>query len=90
MLDYTIQWLRAYYCEKSKGTRIPTKKDESYMLKSMSFNRRIVPNVFKLPFFCFPCGVYLDDIKVHDSTRKHINNDKKWHKKMGYIYWGPK
>jgi hypothetical protein len=73
MLDHTIQWLRAYYQQKVK--HLPTKKDEAYMLRSRSFNRRIIPNVFKKPYFCFSCGVYFDDLKKHDASKIHIRKE---------------
>ena len=82
MLDHTIQWLRAYYKEKVNG--IPTQKDEAYLIRNMRFNRRTIPNVFKMSLFCFPCGKYhnLDD--KHDKTTTHERNEKQWRTEMGY------
>ena len=88
MIDHSIQWFRNYWFKKSKA--LPPKKKEESFLKSMIQGRRIVPNVHGDSIFCFPCGAYIpnaETLEKHDALRRHINNDKRWHKEMGYIYW---
>jgi hypothetical protein len=90
MIHHTIQWFRNYWFKEVKA--LPKKKYEDSFLKSLLQGRQIVPNPHGWAFFCFPCGEYIvdDDLEKHDALRKHIENSKRWHKEMGYLYTGPK
>jgi hypothetical protein len=63
------------------------KMKETKLEKQARKEGKRIPNVRKLPFFCFPCGRYHKELKNHDNTQKHRRNERKWRKKMGYTIW---